>query len=97
MNACACEKRERYGPHVLPLVFESCGRLGAEGRRSLETLALHASATIRDQWAVQRLVPRWHASLERAVTLATAEIVLLALGSRAQNFFVQKREFSEAW
>ena len=90
------EKRERYGPRVLPLVFESYGRLGLDGRRALETLALHASATMRDQWAVQRLVPRWHASLERAVTFATAEIVLLALGSRAQNLFGRKCEFSEA-
>jgi len=92
----ADEKRDRYGPSVLPLVFESYGRLGTDGRRTLETLALHASATLRDQWAVQRLVPRWHASLERAVTFATAEIVLLALGSRAQNLFARKCEFSEA-
>ena len=41
-------------------------------------------------------MPPWHASLERAVTFATAEIVLLALGSRAQNLFVRKRGFSEA-
>ena len=92
----ADEKRERYGPLVLPLVFESQGRLGLDGRRALETLALHASATMRDQWAVQRLVPRWHACLERAVMFATAEIVLLALGSRAQNLFVRQCEFSEA-
>ena len=49
----ADEKRERYGAQILPLVFGSYLRLGLDGRRTLETLALHASATIRDQWAVR--------------------------------------------
>ena len=71
----------------MPLVFESYGRLGGAGRRTLEVLALHAAACVRDQWAVQRLVPRWHAALERAVTFATAEIALLALGARVQSIF----------
>ena len=86
-DRAAEEKRERYGPLVMPLVFESYGRLGSAGRRTLEGLALHAAACVRDQWAVQRLVPRWHAALERAVTFATAEIALLALGARVQSIF----------
>ena len=86
-DRAAEEKRERYGPLVMPLVFESYGRLGSAGRRTLEVLALHAAVCVRDQWAVQRLVPRWHAALERAVTFATAEIALLALGARVQSIF----------
>ena len=80
------EKHDRYGPYVLPLPFESFGRLGTAGRRTLEVLALHAAACVHDKWAAQRLVPRWHACLERVVTFATAEIVLLSMGTRMVDF-----------
>ena len=78
----ADEKHERYGPFVLPLAFESYGRLGSAGRRTLEILAAHAGACAKDHWAVQRLVPRWSSALELAVTFSTAEVVLLSLGGR---------------
>ena len=81
------EKHDRYGPFVLPLAFESYGRLGTAGRCTLEALAVHAGACAKDRWAVQRLVPRWLASLERAVIFSIAEIVLLALGARAMDVF----------
>ena len=80
------EKHDRYGPFVLPLPFESFGRLGTAGWRTLEVLALHSAACVHDQWAAQRLVPRWHACLERVVTFATAEIVLLSMGTRIVDF-----------
>jgi len=86
-DKAAEEKFERYGPHVLPLAFESFGRLGTAGRRTLEVQALHAAACARDQWAVSRLLPRWQASLERAVIYATADVVLLSLGARVTDHF----------
>ena len=75
------DKLARYGPKVLPLVFESFGRLGTEGKQSLQLLALQAGACAHDHWAVQRLLPRWQAALERAVHFATAEVTLLAMGA----------------
>ena len=83
------EKHERYGPYVLPLAFETYGRLGSAVRRTLEILAAHAGACTKDHWVVQRLVPRWSSALERAVTFSTAEVVLLALGARVSDTFGQ--------
>ena len=79
------DKLARYGPKVLPLVFESFGRLGTEGKQSLKLLALQAGACARDHWAVQRLLNRWQSVLKRAVHFATAEITLLAMGANVVN------------
>ena len=79
------DKLARYGPKVLPLVFESFGRLGTEGKQSLQLLALQAGACAHDHWAVQRLLPRWQAALERAVHFATAEVTLLVMGADVVN------------
>ena len=51
------EKHERYGAYVLPLAFETYGRLESAGRLTLEILAAHPWACAKDHWAVQRLVP----------------------------------------
>ena len=54
---------------------------------SISSRSSGTSRSTRDQLAVQRLVPRRHIALERAVTLAVAEIVLLAFGARVDNMF----------
>ena len=66
-----------------PLPFETYGRLGTDGRRTLEVLAAHAGACLGDSWALPRLGPLWHAALERVVHFNIAEVDLLALGYSA--------------
>ena len=79
--AGAKEKRDLYGPQVLPLPFESYGRLGEAGRETLSSLTA-AVAGLR--WANHSRLPHsWRACCERALTRATADVALLALGSAA--------------
>ncbi|CAK0795081.1 unnamed protein product [Prorocentrum cordatum] len=80
-NAAVDDKMRRYGSDVLTVALESYGRLAAGTHWSLEHLATHAAASLRDQWAAPRLVPRWRAALERAVAFAAADIDLLSLGA----------------
>ena len=79
-TAAAADKRARYGSAVLPVAVETYGRMGAESIRSLEHLAAHAGACMRDSWAAQRLLPKWRAALERIVHFSAADIDLLCLG-----------------
>lgn len=77
----AKEKRDLYGPEVMPLPFESYGRLGEAG---YETLSSLASAVAGLRWADHsRLTLSWRAACERALSRATADVALLALGSAA--------------
>ena len=72
---------KRYGNAVLPLAFESYGRLGVASRRTLETLAARAGTAAGDAYALPNLVPRWIAELQRSVIFAIADLDLLALGA----------------
>ena len=79
-SAAALDKRARYGCNVLPVAFESYGRIGSESLRSLDLLAVHAGCCMRDAWAAPRLLPKWRAALERLVHFAAADVDLLSLG-----------------
>ena len=79
--AGAKEKKDRYGDTVLPLPFESYGRLGEVGHETLETLAIAASACT----GPARFPHGWRAACERALLYAIADVGLLALGACASD------------
>ena len=64
--AAVKEKRAPYGSIVLPLAFESYGRLALKSHRALELLATHAGVGLKDGWSAPRVLPTWRSSLERA-------------------------------
>ena len=77
--AGAKEKLELYGETVLPLPFETYGRLGNAGVDTLAKLAL--AANTRGAWTHQpRLLMAWRSACERALHYATADVAILALG-----------------
>ena len=84
----AVDKRKRYGGAVLPVGFETYGRIGAESLRALDVLAVHAGRSLRDAWAAPRLLPRWRASLERVIIFNVADMDLLALGNAQSRILV---------
>ena len=72
------EKLKRYGPSVLPLVFEAGGRLGKTSLESLQTVvSTAASARLCSSFAASR----WRSRLERAVLFGTADAALRAAGA----------------
>ena len=75
------EKHRRYGPEVIPLAFESGGRLGDEGAAGLEQLAAVAAAS-ECITTSRGLVTRWRQRLEAALLFALVDATLLALGGR---------------
>ena len=80
-------KRGRYGPEVMPLAYESYGRLQAESAQLLQNLATATAAAAR---AAGRetglgLYARWRLELERVLLREQADIALLALGRRAYD------------
>ena len=77
------EKAERYGCQVLPLAFESWGRLGAASVQTLQVLAAAARTAAPDPRDLRNLVARWRLELEAALAFATTDIILLAAGSQA--------------
>ncbi|CAK0826085.1 unnamed protein product [Prorocentrum cordatum] len=79
-SEAAASKRAPYGSIVLPIAFETYGRIGAESLRSLDLLAVHAGCCMRDAWAAPRLLPKWRAALERLVHFAAADVDLLSFG-----------------
>ena len=84
-------KHDRYGDSVLPVAFETYGRIGYKSRQSLEVLAMQAGAYVGDQWALPRLMPQWVAQLQRTVLFAVADVDLLALGARVGSTAIAAR------
>jgi hypothetical protein len=52
---------------------------------TLETMAQRAGAAAIDNWALSKIVSRWHSALERCVVWSTADVDLLALGRSASQ------------
>ena len=83
------EKRDLYGEDVLPLAFESYGRIGKESYSALQSLAL-ATASCRVDSYPGRLCHEWRDACETAVHFATADVALLALGAGAAAAFLRR-------
>ena len=74
------EKVARYGRDVLPVAFETGGRLGARSTASLRRLAQLAAQTTGGLTTPQSLETRWRRALEAALLFAIADAHILALG-----------------
>ena len=75
-------KAWRYGPSVIPVAFESFGRLGRDSTSKLEDMAAEARQRPRFRnRRPTRTYARWRHVLERTLVFETAVIVLLSLGS----------------
>ena len=76
------DKARRYGAHVMPLAFESYGRMGPESMMTLRQLTWDASTV--QKCAVHRLATMmysdWRTKLERTLLLEVADIALCCLG-----------------
>ena len=83
----AKEKTDLYGPEVLPLVFETYGRLGSEGHHTLDVLQTALSGLTWGNHS--RLRHTLRARCEDALARATADVALLALGGGAAAMVVQ--------
>ena len=89
--AGAKEKFDLYGPAVLPLAFESYGRIGAAGLRTIATLAVAAASSAFSPATSSRFQHLWRAACERALLYASADVALLALGADARRFAPHSR------
>ena len=77
------EKKARYGPTVLPLAYETLGRLGLESQHALQQLAQQARCFASDAVGRgKRLVSAWRREQERALLWAEADVVLVSLGAQ---------------
>ena len=76
------EKGPFYGQEVLPLIFETYGRLGPA---SVNTLSVLADMAASAGGASTRRLQGWRRQLERAVVWSAAESVLLAYGASSHN------------
>ena len=72
------DKFRRYGQEVLPLAFETGGRLGSVGMQSLQRLALAACSSSVCALTSRGLVNRWRRRLEAALLFAGADVILAA-------------------
>ena len=77
------EKRDRYGHQVMPLAFETWGRLGDKGIAAMKVLAAAARTLASDPRDTRNLLARWRLELEAALSFAQADVMLLAAGSKA--------------
>ena len=83
--ATQAEKRKatRYGADVLPLSFESHGRLGPASQLALDAMARQASAYGQSRCTAGALVRKWRADLELALMFVEADIILQSRGALA--------------
>ena len=72
------EKKVRYGTGVKAIVFETQGRLGAQGAAALRDLAVATSASGQ---VSPRIATLWRTQLERAVIAAVADNMVRAIGA----------------
>ena len=76
-------KKQRYGPAVRPLAFESYGRLGPGSQAALWRAAQEAHHYGRAEGTARQLVQRWRADMELALLYAQADAILAAKGALA--------------
>ena len=77
------EKHRRYGQDVLPLAFESNGRLGDEEVAALQRVADVAAGYDAGTETRRGLQLRWRRRLETALFFATADCIQCALDGDA--------------
>ena len=85
----------RYGPAVLPLVFETGGRFGLASTDALATVATDAKLAA-DVTTARPLWCRWRTELESIVLYTTSDVALLRLGDAASTMASARRTRSAA-
>ena len=86
------EKIKRYGQDVLPLAYETGGRLGTQSMQSLRKLAAQAAATDRGILTAAGLENRWRRDIESALLFAVADALLLAMGGDQASSLARAEE-----
>ena len=76
-------KATRYGSSVLPLSFESLGRLGNDSLGTLDTLRMDARTLGRAFWSATGSSLDWRRQLEQTLLFELADAALLCLGRHA--------------
>ena len=76
------DKLNRYGPQVVPVAYETYGRLGNRSDQGLRELA---AMVVQHAQAVggsppRRLFAKWRLDLERALAFGIADTTLQCLG-----------------
>ena len=82
-------KLSRYGDTVLPLAFESHGRLGPKSIGTLDTLAAWAATSV--PWRMldeKAIVRRWRSSLEVVLLHEKADLLVQSLGGNGAGWVV---------
>ena len=84
-------KRARYGADVLPLSFESHGRLGASSLGTVQLLASWACAASPGQRQRESvLLRRWQTSLEAVLVYEKADLLVQSLGGTGAAWMVAR-------
>ena len=79
-------KLHRYGPTVLPIAFEPCGRLGYKSLESIAFLQQEAMVWGTSQFVARASFRHWRRELETVVSYQLADAALICLGRSAQKF-----------
>ena len=83
-TAAESAKKTRYGASVLPVAFETCGRLGFKSIESLQFLQQEALL-----WGIdlqQARLLHWQRELETVVAFQLADSALICLGKSSMLF-----------
>ena len=88
------EKRQRYGDAVRAIVFETQGRLGNRGQRTLKELAAAASTSSRR--ISPRVLGQWRLEMERAVIAAVADSLVRAAGASDRQYWPSAQQQRES-
>lgn len=73
-------KLDRYGPTVLPIAFETLGRMGPASVSCMESLLLEAQVWGRERFNPVRTMAQWRLALETTLAYEVAEVALQNLG-----------------
>ncbi len=79
-------KLTRYGPTVLPLSFETLGRLGYKSMEALDLLRSDAALWGKSQFSALGSACDWRRHLEVVLLYEVADAALLCLGRQPQLF-----------
>ena len=87
LAATNAEKRKanRYGPSVMPLSFESHGRMGPNSLLALQAMARQACTYGTARIPPPILLQRWRADMELALYFVQADTYLQARGALATH------------
>ena len=90
-NKAEAEKARRYGESVIPMAFETGGRLGTKSSDGLKKLAMQAAESHGGLLSAAGLENRWRRSLEAALFFGVADALLMAVGGSQASELAKER------